>query len=446
MARKRKDATEKVTHCERAGCENTFVSTYKSPDIFPRPVKLCNPCYTEYLYALRFAAMDFQQDRDGFLEAYLGWKIRGIPSDENFRRRFALRNLARSQKKLAEELKSAKQSYSARAGQLIGILPAERIQELGKSIEETFNIRKKAILKEIQELLEQEPLWTHFFAHIFGEPNQTAAYIIGEIGAAQTLYCPRHKNPKPFTSCGCYIRDSQEYEQAIAFSSTLVYASGIEAFPSSSDLLAFFGLGLQPILVENGAGLQPALGPDGQPWRVREGTRKGDDLHINLRRKSVVIADLAGALIRQGEDNPWYQLYKELKQKQLEKWQARFSQNPPPACRMCYLARCPKCERGEFSWEPGDQQKEGYPHWVCTHSDTGHHFGTKKHIDECGKSQLAATILKALYHRWRHLELGEPDIQNPRLRALLPLPGKVSQEPGRKNEPVGISQTAIAPI
>ena len=410
---------EKKKKCERCGFSPAFV--YSDEDIVPRSVRFCQSCFDQYVWARRLTPTVYDQDPNAFLKGFLMGEIQGIPDDPDFLRRYRLRILSRMQKTWVRKRVSLQRSFVSRSSILYTAMGKDQSDRLVKLTAKLFDSERSLLLAEIRQLLKDEPMWTDFFKKIEGVGEATAAYIIGEIGAQQTLLCPNHKRPKPVTACGCVEWGSMDYHRTVLFDATRVQAFGIQAFPSSSDLKGYFGLGLIDLSKHANTKL------DG-PFFVANRIQRESQVNVQRSRLSLVLQDLAGSILKQ--NGPWRVFYDRKKERVLRSWWAKYGDTPPPVCTLCWQSKCERClkkfgrnEHNEVvyagEWEPGPQRKNGYPHWVCTHG--GHHFGRKQSVHDTALRALASKVLDSLYHFWRHVELGEEPIRDPEVREFIGL-------------------------
>lgn len=403
-------ATEKT--CARLGCTAPANSYSKG---LPRTVHLCDWDWEDLVWSIYFHREAYLKNPKAFLKAFLERKINGYPPDDpDFLRRAALKDLARSLHTFTRKRNDVEKSLRARQARLESVLrelkgrspQMEDLRRLVKLFEDAEKVQKPIL----GALLREEPLWEAFFAKLIkGEDSRTAAGIIGEIGTARALICAKHR--KPVTTCGC-IKKS-ELADAVTVMPTRAFqaAFGIQAIPSSSDLLGYFGVEPEDL---TGEGFWVAAKPE-----------KDGKVHSSTYRRTLVVYGLAENVIEKGKGREprFAEFYNWAREQTLNHWIKEHWDSHPPVCPICRLMKCEKCAPTyrHDDWKEGPQRAEGLPHWICLHGKKNkhHHRYHKAHLRQATLRKMGAKILKWLYHRWRHIELGEADLHYEQALALL---------------------------
>lgn len=392
--------------CQRCGWK--VANSYSKDSAgrkLPKKIVLCPGCYKNFVWACAEHPFLWEKDPAGFIEGYLGGRVLPYPDDANYKRRLALRGLWRLRAIRVRQRQAYRVALEARQNDIR--LAAEL---LGEPLDK---LMKKALLGEAPKgisatesrmlaLLEEDPVYSLYLKNIKEVDKESTgpgvvvfSGLIGEIGAAKTLLCWHHERngilrPKIFKECE-HSRE-ETLDQRLIISKPNERAYGISAFPTSSNLRSYFGLGFQRILSKDGS----------NEWWVRAKPSRGGRLAHSLTRKTLAIEFLAGAFEKKPKDRapfPWEEVLIKAKEDQLIKWRNQYADRPPSLCTACIISNC-RCG-GSGRWQ---RSESGSALWVCWCHDNGYWFGSPKHIRYHALGKTASLFLDILYHVWRHIE------------------------------------------
>lgn len=385
--------------CER--CGNSFHNEYKRG--LPREVKLCDGCWTDFCWARIDRPSLNEQNPAGFLTGFIKGVISPHLDDPAYKRRRAIRAGFRLRRRQVGYRGSMDRSYKARENDITII--CDLLNEDPKKLKEVV-LREtvsgiSALEARLQKLLDADPVYTSYFGNIPGIKGPVvSAGIIGEIGVKRTVLCWQHERggqARPRLLSLCEHGSGKALDEVLAVSRPSERVSGIRAFPTSSDLTAFFGINFDEAgTFANDAGAE-------EPWYVAHAPSKGEALDYDTKRKAFIIQHVGGVVEKLPNDPafPWKEFYTAEKEAKRQEWERRFVKVPPPRCSPCMRMHCQACgERG--NWEKVDPDKDGI--WVCRCHDFGYWFGSTTHLQAHGLRVVGKTVLDLGFHAWRYIE------------------------------------------
>ena len=385
--------------CER--CHTGFSNTYERG--LHRKVQMCDGCWKKFVWARIDRPTLWQNDPKEFLEGYVRGHISSHPDDPTYRRREALRAGFRVRRSQVGYRSSMRRSYEAREDDmaLVSEILGEDPKKLKDQIMKETISGVSALEARLMRLLREDPVYTQYLGNIPGIKGPViSAGLIGEIGVARTVLCWEHERggqPRPRLLSLCEHGKEKAIDEVLAISRPSQRVAGIRAFPTSSDLTAFFGINFDE------AGTFTNDDGENEPWYVAHAPSKGGDLDYDPKRKAFAIQHLGGVIEKQPNDPsfPWKQFYLHQKELKLQQWVRRFSKTPPPRCSPCMRMHCETCgERG--NWEKVAADKDGL--WVCHCHANGYWFGGTSHLQAHTKRVAGKTCIDLVFHAWRYIE------------------------------------------
>ncbi|GEM_PF-4512483 len=387
--------------CEK--CGNARTNTYK--ESLPRIVALCDTCWRNFSWARTDRSSLWEQDNSGFVTGFIAGHIPAYPDNAVYQRALGIRALFRLRAIRVRQRTSMERSFVARDGDIhlaSDLLnePYEKVKKLVLVADISPGI--SAMEARMEKILEEMPIYRRYLKYIVGPGVVSLAGLVGETESARNILCWRHSGkmgPKSKLFLHCEHGKGEDLADALRVSRPNERVYGIRAFPSSSNLCGFFGLGFR----EGGM-----FTSDGQKkmWYISDRPSAGEQLRTSLLRKTLIVQYLAGSFekvpkTKRGEDTPWVQHYTDEKDLKAAQWRKEFRYTPPPVCSACIASKCKHCE-GSGKWEKVREQEQGI--WVCRCHQSGYWFGSPAHLRAHALRETASLFLKLYWHVARHLE------------------------------------------